>query len=120
MLTGYTWPTKRSDLHSQSSDMISAPQYMVAFLDVGVDESYVQILQQVLEDWIRTQLKRKEVIHLTLAYKIYLVHINLTVPSIEALAILVPEAENLHLEIGLVCPKNVSCEKKNLLAHFYN
>lgn len=36
--------TNRSDLQSQSRDKISAPQYMVAFLDPGVDESYVQIL----------------------------------------------------------------------------
>ena len=38
--------TKRSDLHSQSRDIISAPQYMVAFLDAEVDESYVHILHQ--------------------------------------------------------------------------
>lgn len=38
--------TSRSDLHSHSSDMISAPQQMVAFLDVGADESYVHILHQ--------------------------------------------------------------------------
>lgn len=38
--------TKRSDLHSQSRDIISVPQYIVAFLDVGVDESYVHILYQ--------------------------------------------------------------------------
>jgi hypothetical protein len=33
-----------SDLHSQESALTSAPQYIVAFLDDGVDESYVQIL----------------------------------------------------------------------------
>lgn len=36
--------SKRSDLHSQESALTSAPQYIVAFLDDGVDESYVQIL----------------------------------------------------------------------------
>lgn len=36
--------TKRSDLESQSRDKISAPEYIVAFLDADVDESYVQIL----------------------------------------------------------------------------
>lgn len=35
-------------------------------------------------------------------------HKYLTVPSTEALAMLVPEAEKRHLLIGLVCPKNVS------------
>jgi len=36
--------TKRSDLQSQSSDKISAPQYMVAFRDPGIEASYVHIL----------------------------------------------------------------------------
>lgn len=36
--------SNRSDLHSQSSDKISVPQYMVAFLEAGVDASYVHIL----------------------------------------------------------------------------
>jgi len=34
----------------------------------------------------------------------------LTVPSTEALAIFIPEAEKRHLLIGLVCPRNVSCK----------
>lgn len=46
----YDRHTKRSDLHSQESALTSAPQYIVAFFDDGVDESYVQILYKSLKN----------------------------------------------------------------------
>lgn len=61
--------------------LTSAPQYIVAFLDDGVDESYVQIL---------------------------------TVPSVDELAIFVPEAENRQLLIELLWPENLLSLQESL------
>lgn len=38
--------------------------------------------------------------------------VYLTVPSTEALAMLLPDAENRQRLIGLVCPKKVSCKQE--------
>jgi hypothetical protein len=74
---------------------------MVAFLDDGDDESYVQILQEIqIQIMILLFIKEPKVNYNDSSY--------LTVPSKEALAILAPEAEKWHRLIGLVCPKNVS------------